>query len=237
MDIMHCLRAPVGCVGPKAQPSRGARRFRAVIAAGVAASCLSAGAYAGVMSDFTDNADGWVAKDGVAFWSPMPGAPGSGYLRAESAGDVDAKVMAPAKFVDNLSMYRNGDITLDARVFDQQFGDTPFSPGSGGVDYFVRLTIVGASVATLDIAAPRQITRAWVSLDATLRAADWGVSNETWASLLASATEFTVSIMSDDALPAYSVGFDNIQIVPAPAGAALALCALALGGPARRRRA
>ena len=232
--------ARMACASQEAQDGR--RVVWTAYAAMAALGVASAGAVAGVSSDFATDADGWVAKVGDAFWSPMPNQPGNGYLRVESDGADFAKVMAPSKFVDTLAMYRNGTVTVDARIFERQPGDTPFDPSMLGDVFAVRLTVTAAGFegdvnsASLDILAPSNVTRAWVPLEASMHASAWGLSTGAWQDLLANATEFTVSIVSDNALPPYAMGFDNFLIVPAPAGAALALSAVALGAPARRRR-
>lgn len=240
MPTMNRAYARTACAGIDAQWKRRAMWMFATGASIIATLAISASADAAIMSDFATDDDGWVAMEGTAQWAA---APGGGYLLLTGDGGAFTEAAAPSKFIDSLFMYRNGTISLDARVFTPQPGSDPLHPSDGPPQFVVRVTIDaagyedGPSSAYIDLAGSPDMTRLWQSFIAPMTAGAWGLTNGEWNALLLNATGMRISIIGPNILPPYEVGFDNVMLVPTPGGAALAAGALALCVVRRRRAA
>lgn len=213
-------------------------RFALAMRIGGAAALVgvSVSASAGVIkAEFDDGTSGWSAQTGTVDWSDTGGVPG-GYLMIESEGGAFGVAAAPAQFTGNLASYNAGAFTFDASVVARGF-EVPSVPPIGSVPdlYSVTVTIVGANglVATAST-APVTPSARWISMGFDFTADAFGVSESDWLSILADVDALTVTAQGQGFLLPFTLGLDNIALVPAP-GAAVAMLGLAAFSSRRRR--
>lgn len=205
------------------------------LGAGVALAAASVSASAGVIkAEFDDGTSGWTAQVGNVDWADSGGAPG-GYLMIESGNGAFGVAAAPAQFTGNLASYNAGAFTFDAKVVTRAF-EVPFVPPIGSVpDVFsVTVTVLGANgLVASATTTPIFTTERWVAMGFDFTAGAFGVSESDWLSILADVDAITVNANGPGFLIPFTLGLDNIALVPAP-GAAVAI--LGLGAFASRRR-
>jgi hypothetical protein len=203
------------------------------------ATIFSTSSYAAIISStFDTDADGWtgIPGEGSVAYSATGGNPG-GHIRVTdigSGGVLGSGAVAPSKFLGNLSAFDAGTLSVDLSIISGR--------GGGTFSTFGRVWIQGGGTgAFLDliVVAP-PIGGPWVSLSATLSAANVSVTDAVWASILADVTEIqfgTDAFDGDD-----TTGMDNFSISTAqinvPEPSALAIFGLGLAGLGfmRRRR-
>lgn len=200
--------------------------FHRCLASCVAAVLPASLAGASVISTFDADLEGWTQTgDLQAFSHDATGGNPGGYLYLnDAASGALFYVLAPSKFLGDLSAANGETLSFDANLLSRQRND--LLAGFG----MVRITGTAGS-AEIDLGDVPALTT-WTSYSALLDAATWGQSDSEWAALLADVTEIRVgleAINGDE-----EMGFDNFQIVPEPASLALVM----LGAPCllRRRR-
>jgi len=180
--------------------------FRKEIAAVVmVAATLGSPAAAGlVASGFDSGLEGWTLSGGDAFWIGTGGNPG-GYLQATDTVASLMTLTAPPAFTA-APLPVGGVLSFD--FIELQNPDANF--GSAGT-----VTIEGGGFGASRDLIPNDPGASWASYSAQLTAALWGVTDATWASILASPTALTIDIESGSQISEV-VGIDNIAIHPAP---------------------
>jgi|LGVC01.1.fsa_nt_gb hypothetical protein len=164
---------------------------------------------AAIVSTFDADLEGWTWDSIFATVQHRSsgGNPG-GYFRMEDiAPSAPFTAIAPNKFLGNQSGLNNGTLSMDLRLlivpdeFDfESFGTVKFT-GSGGL------------MAQHDLVSGRPAT-SWITYEAPLTAATWGVSEADWATLLSEVTQIDISLAAGAGLSAS--GFDNFSVAPVP---------------------
>ncbi len=164
---------------------------------------LSASA-ASIISNFDNNDDGWTTGGLVTLTYQSSGGNPDGFLLLEEAGGDTFFVIAPEKFLGDLSSFDGGVLAFDSVIF------SPSPPATFG-DGFGRVTIVGGGTqAQLDL-APNPPEYTWTTYSASLTAAVWGVPQATWQSILLNVTQ--IRIIQESVVGWETMGFDNFRIV------------------------
>lgn len=197
---------------------------------------------ASISSSFDSDLDGWTTTSASVFeWRSNDGNP-PGYLYLDNTETQIAYIVAPAKFLGDLSGYNGGTLSFDGKLL-----------GTGGslynstVDYgniFIQSFVpnVGTLTARLDVlpdgATPP--TDRWQTYSAPLAASAWirtsgqAIPESQWLQILANVTDLRISV---EALFGNEVqGIDNVRIAAVPLPAGIWLLGTAAGVLVVRRR-
>jgi hypothetical protein len=193
-----------------------------------------------IESRFDASTEGWTAANVLA-GSPAHVASGGnpgGYLFIDNTEGSVAYVSAPAAFLGNLSAFVGGTLSFDANQLtgNGQWIGQPGSPDMGTV------WIQGAGLTAMrDLHPGTMPVNQWISMSATLTAANWGVSEADFAAIMANVTGIRVYL--EATFGAETNGFDNFVIqgaadpgVPEPSAWLLTGGGLVLAALRRRRR-
>jgi hypothetical protein len=166
-------------------------------------------AHAAIISTFASDNESWTVSGLATLSHENNGGNPGGFLVAAEAGGDTFEVVAPSKFLGNLSLFKGGTLSFDSKLITTDGG----SFGSG----FGKVTILGGGFsAELDL-APNDPTTDWATYSAMLIASNWGVSEATWSQILANVTQLRVILES--VVGWETMGFDNFQVaqpVPLP---------------------
>ncbi len=177
--------------------------------------------HAALVSTFETGLEGWTWDAGGATvtHSISGGNPG-GFLHIEdSATGIGMFVYAPDKFLGNQTSNDGGTLAMDVRllagpIIDVESYGTVQLTGSNGLTAS-RDLIVGPPSA------------AWSTFAAPLIAAEWGVSQATWTSILSDISRLSVELEVGSNLDAS--GLDNFSISPIPEPSRYLLFAFGIG--------
>ena len=192
-------------------------------ALGIAASALEASATT-ITSDFSTDLEGWTATagSGTPVWTASGGNP-AGYLFIDNVdGAVIVRVIAPAKFLGDLSSSNGGTLSFDGNLLSAGNIINQISYGR------VRISTSSGSPATLDLSPGNPALGVWTSYSAPLDAATWGQTPARWAQILSNVTMIEITLEAVSGLE--TNGFDNFAITSVPEPSPAALLAFATGG-------
>lgn len=185
------------------------RFYRYWLASMVLMGWVAAGR-ADILSNFDYGRDNWTVVNGTVTWNSTGGNPG-GYLEVYDTGgsSYDVQLLAPSKFLGDLSSFVGGNLSFDARLID--LGGGTLNNGAFGQ---VRLSS-GAQYVLRDL-APSAPTYSWLNYGLALTPEDWGYAGSNWGSFLGNITEIRVTL-DCTVLRFETVGFDNFLLRdPAP---------------------
>jgi hypothetical protein len=187
-----------------------------------------------ITSTFDTDLDGWTAKNGTVLWSSTGGNPG-GFLQEEDTAESNMQVVAPAKFLGDLTGYT---FTVDIR---QLIGS------AGTFGGFGNLTLTGPGGLTM-IADFGDPSTSWTTYSLPLTSASFG-GNPDFNTIITNVTKIQVALDPRNQENDDQVGLDNVilsndqaDVVGAPEpgsltllGAALVACGLWKRKDARKR--
>jgi len=185
-----------------------------------------------ISSTFDNDLDGWTLSGGsstdLAF-NPSGGNPG-GFLRSFGSSPATLELVAPLSFLGDLSVYDGGTFSFDS-LNSESFDST--------LPSFGTITITGSTgTASRDIVEGGLSFPNWETNSTSLIASEWGVTQNTWDSILSDVTRISIDVSAQSDL--VDIGIDNIAInaVPEPSSSLLlGLTALMLGMRRRHRSA
>jgi len=208
----------------------------ATIALSAALACASAGALT-ISSDFSASDEGWTANNA---WSIEhrgdDGNPG-GFLVVDNVdASAFASIVAPGKFLGDLSAFNGGSIAFDGKTISRNGPD--WNPIGGCANYGCLMLQGAGIIRTRDLAPGVPGTDAWSTYSAPLTADYWGIGEADWVRLLSRLSYIQLSI--EGVFGAEVQGIDNFRImsapIPEPATHALLAVGLSVVFWARRRR-
>lgn len=196
----------------------------------LASIALSSAATGGILqSGFDAGLEGWLITNTIgAQWQSSGGNPG-GYAHIDNTEQDIAYMSAPALFLGDLSAYDGGVLSFDAVQL-----------GSGGGPWdnyanFGRIEISGNGIfANRDlVSGTTGPAPSWTTYSAGFTAADWGVSDADWQSLLSNVTSISLNV--EGLFGGEINGVDNFTITPSPGSLGLLSAGLLCGARRRRR--
>ena len=178
-----------------------------------------------ISSTFDTDADGWVSNSGGSLSYVASGGNPGGFIQIADAGvSPNYGVIAPGKFLGDLSAFDGGQLVFDLKIIDQ---------GNGGNQDNVGPRITnGIDTASFSF-NPNQPSD-WKKHSVPLTASAWGLTQLQWIALLSNVTEIQVFIElfgGDDI-----TGFDNFKLTSIPEPATMLLFGSGLIGLAGLRK-
>lgn len=183
--------------------------YRSGLLVGLLAGMVSV-SLADIISSFDYGREDWTATNGTIKWMPSGGNPG-GYLEVQDTGGTmyDVRLLAPSKFLGDLSSFDGGSLSFDSKLID--LGGGKLDNGAFGQ---VRLSS-GSQTALRDL-APSAPTYSWLNYGLDLTPEAWGYGGSNWGAFLGNITEIRVTL-DCTASRFETVGFDNFLLRnPAP---------------------
>ena len=162
-----------------------------------------------VSSTFDVDADGWTATPGAATVAheASGGNPG-GFLSSTDTDPTTPVVIAPAKFLGDLSAYDGGVLSYDMKVLDPTTPVTSVGDGLGRV----QINGGGSNATFIYLPSPPfPSPDAWRRFVVPLTAAAFNTTQANWEQVLSNATHLDVIIQHGT-----KVGMDNVTLTPAP---------------------
>ena len=182
-----------------------------------------------ITSSFATDLDGWTAQHGILVWNNTAGNPG-GFLEEDDDGQSNMHVIAPAKFLGNLTGYT---LTVDIR---QLLGTAGTFGGFGTI----AITGGGGLVMSADLGAP---ATTWTTYTLPFTAAAFG-NDANFNTIISSVTKIQLALDPRNQIDTDQVGMDNFTLtnnlqadptIPEPATMGLLGSALFTLGVARKR--
>ena len=165
-----------------------------------------------IESTFDTGADGWRVENAPSSWMATGGNPG-GYLRADDGANAGTHLVAPAKFLGDLSPFNGGQMVLDLQAIRQ--------PGAAGFPWTAQIfsSRISASRTIDEFPYPTD----WESYTLPLVASAWGATESQWRDLLSNVTD--IRLVLDATTSGFdAVGLDNFRIgIPEPSTVFLAV--------------
>ena len=171
-------------------------------------ACLASAATP-ISSTFDTDAEGWTATPGAATVAHVAsGGNPDGFLSSTDTDPTTPVVIAPAKFLGNLSAYAGGMLSYDMKVLDPTTPVTSVGDGLGRVQLNG-----GGSNATFTYlpSPPLPSPDEWRTFVVPLTAAAFNTTQANWQQVLSNVTNLDVIIQHGT-----TVGMDNFQLTPAP---------------------
>ena len=185
-----------------------------------------------ISSTFDNDLDGWTLEGGSSrdlVFNSFSGNP-AGSLRLFGSSPTTLELVAPTTFLGDLSVFDGGIFSFDGSN-SESFDST--------LPSFGTITISGpAGTASRDIVEGGVSFPNFETYSTSLIASEWGVTQNTWDSILSDVTRLTIDVSAQSGL--VDIGIDNIEInaVPEPSSSLfLGLTALMLGMRRRHRSA
>jgi hypothetical protein len=186
------------------QPTAEPKDVKAVVLEREAAATHAGGS--NIFSSFDTDAEGWTVRGGQKTHRQEDGDHG-GHLQIADGDSSNMTIVAPERFVGDLSRFEGGMLSFDAREIE--------APGGRPFPQFGVVTITGGNwEARVDL-APGPASQVWNTYSIPLIAADWNVEPATWRKVLSDVRAITVSIESCTPV-VETVGFDDFRLCTRP---------------------
>jgi RHS repeat-associated protein len=155
-------------------------------------------------SDFSTNADGWTANNGGEMKFVATGGDPGGYLEVtDTANSPDFAVLAPQRFLGDLSTFDGGQLSFDLRTISHLSGVC--------FDDAIPLTIESTSgIAAYTIPLAKS-PDSWSKFSVPLNAATWGKTDKEWQRILSDVTQIRIEIEMWCSVD--TSGFDNFSLI------------------------
>ena len=179
-----------------------------------------------ILSTFDCGIEDWTVSGLATLSHSSSGGNPGGYLKVAEGGGDTFEVVAPTKFLGNLSAFKGGLLSFDSVLIST----SSYTFGDG----FGRVTIIGGGYnATLDL-APNPPETTWKTYSALMLASTWGVNDLQWNAILANVSQ--IRIILESVVGWETMGFDNFKVQSVPEPATILLLASGLAGLVWMRR-
>lgn len=210
---------------------------RRSVAASLIVAAVASSGQAGIISDFSADADGWSNASGFSFWRSAGGNPGGYFEGVSATGFITPVASAPSKFLGARGDMLGAIFTLDIKATAPLLSGS--LPTNANVLCTVTVTLHNAQLASDGVASwtsgPAAISR-WRTFSVSMEGANFGMTDKGLASVLDGVTDLTITVTNVSSPSPFGVGFDNVGfLVPTPGSAGLLALAAAVC-LARRRR-
>lgn len=157
-----------------------------------------------IISTFNSDYEGWSVNGGGLYFKNSDGNP-DGFIEFEDNQDGAGVLVAPAKFLGDLTSYNNGSIKFDLM--------NTYDNGQAMLSGYGRVKISSPFFYAEKNIVPFQIISSWTTFMIPFNASEWGLTESAWDSILSDVTE--ISFQSDAQWNYYDrVGLDNFTISP-----------------------
>ena len=160
------------------------------------------------ISTFDTDTDGWgVSNTNPLIHKPSGGNPG-GFIFLDNDEQIVALLVAPPKFLGDLSGFNGGTLSFDGNMLQQN------APPWDNVQDYGHVFILGGSsgaTASVDFVPGQPPEKSWATFSKPLTASTWGMTETEWKSLLSNADNIFISI--EARFGAEMQGVDNIKLL------------------------
>lgn len=157
-----------------------------------------------IRSTFDSDQEEWAASGGILYYRDQAGNPG-GFIEFEDDQDGAGVIVAPAKFLGNLTGFNQGTLAFDLINTHDNGMDSLYNYGN--------VTLSSSSVTASKNVVPLRYYSEWTSFTIPLTAEAWGLTPTGWDSLLSGVTE--IKLQADAQWDYWDrTGLDNFTLIP-----------------------